>query len=86
MLNLMLESVVTGQALPTDPATGSDALTQRVVTTTVSPGVRGGWNVTDDKQIIIGAAVPFTRASGQTARSLFLYFSYEGPVKGLPRK
>ena len=86
MLNLMLESVVTGQALPTGPATASDSLTQRIVTTTVSPGVRGGWNVTDDKQIIIGAAVPFTLADGRTLRSLFLYFSYEGPVKGLPRK
>ena len=84
MLNLMLESVVVGQAAPADPASG--ALTQRIVATTVSPGVRGGWNVTDDKQIIIGAAVPFTRFSGQTTRSLFLYFSYEGPVKGLPRK
>jgi hypothetical protein len=72
MLNLMLETVI--------------ASSQHVVATTISPGVRGGWNVSDDKQIVIGAAVPITHSAGETSHGLFLYFSYEGPVTGLPRK
>jgi hypothetical protein len=87
MLNLMLEGVVVGQSAPVaqaTPAAGSPS--ERTIVVTVSPGVRGGWNVTDDKQIIVGAAVPVTRSDGQTTTALFLYFSYEGPVKGLPRK
>jgi hypothetical protein len=48
--------------------------------------VRGGWNIGDDKQIIIGAALPITWTGSDTSRALFLYFSYEGPFKGLPRK
>ena len=87
MLNLMLEGVLVGQDAALTPASpGGGAGTSRTVAVTISPGVRGGWNVTDDKQIIIGAAVPVTRSAGSTNRALFLYFSYEGPVSGLPRK
>jgi hypothetical protein len=87
MLNLMLEAVVIGvgttpaQATPNAPAPQG-----RVVATTLSPGVRGGWNIGDDKQIVIGTAAPITHTPGETTTAVFLYFSYEGPVKGLPRK
>jgi len=86
MLNLMLETVVAGVNVTPQPAPGAASQTTRLVSTTISPGFRGGWNVSDDKQIIIGAAVPITHSSGETDHALFLYFSYEGPVKGLPRK
>lgn len=86
MLNLMLEGVVAGVDGTGDAAPGAPPVTRRVVATTLSPGVRGGWNLTEDKQIIVGAAVPITFSGGETDRALFLYFSYEGPVKGLPRK
>jgi hypothetical protein len=45
---------------------------------TVSPGIRGGWNV-GDAQIVVGAAVPITRASGDSTAALLTYFSYEFP-------
>jgi len=87
MVNLMLESVVVGQAAPATPVSpGAPPTASRTTVVTVSPGVRGGWNVTDDKQIILGAAAPITRGAGETSGAIFLYFSYEGPVKGLPRK
>ena len=81
MLNLMLEGVVAGLAAETQ--TGE---ARRTRATTISPGLRGGWNVTDETQIIVGAAVPTTWSGGESNTAVFLYFSYEGPVKGLPRK
>jgi hypothetical protein len=48
---------------------------------TLSPGVRGGWNVAKDAQVIIGAAVPVTWTAGQSSVGLFGYFSYELPFK-----
>lgn len=87
MLNLMLESVVAGLAAEVPPTVpGAPSTAHRTLTTTLSPGVRGGWNVGDDKQIIVGAAVPVTWSGGDTSRAVFLYFSYEGPFRGLPRK
>jgi hypothetical protein len=87
MVNLMLESVVAGLAAEVAPTTpGAAPTSHRSVATTLSPGVRGGWNIGDDKQIIIGAALPITWTGSDTSRALFLYFSYEGPFKGLPRK
>ena len=86
MLNVMLETTVVGVAGVLDTTAGAPPTSARTLTTTVSPGVRGGWNLSEEKQIVIGAAVPITRALGETNAAAFLYFSYEGPVKGLPRK
>ena len=87
MVNLMLESVVAGLAAQAPSTTPGGAPTsRRTVATTLSPGIRGGWNIGDDKQIIVGAAVPITWSDGEASRAVFLYFSYEGPFKGLPRK
>jgi hypothetical protein len=86
MLNLMLESVVVDAASAAPPSSaGGPETTRHVVASTLSPGLRGGWNLGDDKQIVIGAAVPVTWSGGETTRAVFLYFSYEGPVRGLPR-
>jgi hypothetical protein len=76
MLNLMLESVLVFQA--NDRLDGSVA---RTAALTVSPGVRGGWNVAKDTQVIIGAAVPVTRMNGESSIGVFGYFSYELPFK-----
>lgn len=88
MLNLMLEAVVVGvRATPAAQSSpGAPSVTERVVATTVSPGVRGGWNLPGDRQVIVGVAAPITRSEGETNRAMFLYFSYEGPIRGLPRK
>jgi hypothetical protein len=48
--------------------------------TTVSPGFRRAWNV-GNKQIVIGAAVPFTRVDGDRTAALLTYFSYELPFR-----
>ena len=45
---------------------------------TLSPGVRGGWNV-GDAQLVFGAALPVTWQSGTSDVGLFLYASYELP-------
>jgi hypothetical protein len=74
MINLMFESVVVAQAADS-PAGG----TERAAAVTFSPGIRGGWNLKHDAQIVIGAAVPITRASGETSTGVFGYFSYELP-------
>ena len=47
---------------------------------TISPGFRRGWNF-GDKQLVIGAAVPLTRAAGSTSAALLTYFSYELPFR-----
>ena len=48
--------------------------------TTVSPGFRRGWNV-GDRQLVVGAALPLTRAGGATNAALLTYFSYELPFR-----
>ena len=55
--------------------------TSRDTTFTLSPGVRGGWNV-GDQQLILGVAVPITWAGGEQPRpGCFVYLSYELPFK-----
>jgi hypothetical protein len=86
MLNLMLEGVVAGLAAETPSTPTTPGVSRRATASTLSPGVRGGWNVSEDKQIILGAAVPTTWSGGESETAIFLYFSYEGPVRGLPRR
>ena len=74
MLNLMLESVVVDVAADT-PAGG----VSHTGAFTLSPGVRGGWNLGKDTQIIIGAAIPITWTGGDASTGIFGYFSYELP-------
>ena len=73
MFNLMLESVVDW---------GEDIVgasrTARETSFTISPGARGGWNI-GEKQVIVGLAVPVTRAGNETFTGVFGYFSYELP-------
>jgi len=76
MVNLMLESVVGWQA--GDSESGA---VEHTASITISPGVRGGWNLKEDTQIVIGAALPVTRSAGDTSVALFMYFSYELPFK-----
>jgi len=72
MFNLMLESALALEAGDT-PA----GRVERTRSLTVAPGVRGGWNVMDDKQIVVGAALPITRVNGDVSTGVFAYFSYE---------
>jgi len=79
MVNLMLESVLVLQA--------QDAGSGRVdhqTAFTLSPGVRGGWNVAKDAQIVIGLAAPIVWQGGETDAAVFGYFSYELPFAKRP--
>jgi DtxR family Mn-dependent transcriptional regulator len=74
MINLMLEHlVIFNQSF-------DGVETSRATLYTLSPGVRGGWNV-GEGQIILGLAAPTTWGGGETDTGLFLYFSYELPFK-----
>jgi len=73
MVNLMLESLITFDDELTENGT------DRTTTFTLSPGVRGGWDI-GEKQIVVGAAVPMSW-SDTTSAGVFLYFSYELPFK-----
>jgi hypothetical protein len=75
MINLMLESVLGFQAGDTPGGV------TRTRAFTVSPGVRGGWNLPGDTQVVIGAAVPVTESSGTRSVAVFGYFSVELPFK-----
>jgi hypothetical protein len=79
MVNLMLESVVLLQAQ--DSGSGS---VDHQTSFTLSPGVRGGWNVAKDAQVIVGLAVPIVRQGGETDTAVFGYFSYELPFGKRP--
>jgi len=83
MLNLMLESVLTFDADDNDLGG-----IQRTTTFTLSPGLRGGWNLDDERQIVLGLAMPVTFANDKNAVGVFGYFSYELPFKRstTPRK
>jgi len=47
---------------------------------TLSPGFRKGWNI-GSHQLVIGAAVPITRADGRSTTALLTYLSYELPFR-----
>ena len=75
MLNVMLESLLEfEQFLDADGA----AIRERTVT--ISPGLRGGWNI-GPRQLVVGAALPVSRSQGESSVALLTYFSYELPFK-----
>jgi len=76
MLHLMLESVLTFDAADT-PA-GTVARTRSFI---LSPGLRGGWNVADNAQVILGVGVPTVFSEGESSVGVLGYFSYELPFR-----
>lgn len=75
LLNLMLESVLEFPET-TDPLGGLG----RETVLTLSPGVRGGWDM-GDRQLIVGVAVPVTFANDDHDTGIFGYLSYELPFR-----
>lgn len=72
-LNLMIESLVSF-----DEQGADNGRTEHQPAVTVSPGVRGGWT-RGDRQFVLGAAVPVTRAGHATTTAILGYLSYELP-------
>jgi hypothetical protein len=68
MLNVMLEAY-------NEWAPGHDG---RERSTTISPGVRFGWNTATDTQLVLGVGMPITRGAVHD-RGILLYCSYELP-------
>lgn len=73
MLNLMLEHVLEVEERVTTPGT-----TARDTRYTLSPGVRGGWNL-GEHQLILGLALPIVFSEEEHRLGAFVYFSYELP-------
>jgi hypothetical protein len=73
MLHLMLESLVSFDQTVQEEGTSRDT------TFTLSPGIRGGWDI-GEKQVVLGLAVPITW-SGDTNTGVFVYASYELPFR-----
>jgi DtxR family Mn-dependent transcriptional regulator len=74
MLHLMLETVVEfdESILPEG--------TRRDTVFTLSPGVRGGWNL-GDHQLVLGVAMPITWIERARDTGAFFYLSYELPFR-----
>lgn len=68
MFNLMLEAV--NEWEPGDSG--------RERSTTISPGIRFGWNTAGDAQLVLGVGAPITRGAVRD-HGILLYFSYELP-------
>jgi DtxR family Mn-dependent transcriptional regulator len=75
MFNAMLETVLLSEEEASGPGT-----TARRELFTLSPGVRGGWDL-GDHQLILGVAVPITWRGGERETAAFFYLSYELPFK-----
>jgi hypothetical protein len=75
MVQLMLEDVVAFEAF-----LDATAHPRRRTTMTVSPGLRGGWNV-GRNQVVLGAAVPIDSSTEGRSVSVLGYVSFEGPFR-----
>jgi hypothetical protein len=86
--NLMLEAVAIweedvadpAESLAAPPTTNDPARrTDRTVTALLSPGARYAFNLPNDLQIVVGAAVPVGLTSDSPDWGLFFYLSFEHP-------
>jgi hypothetical protein len=73
MLHLMLESLWTSDQTIEETSIG------REETFTLSPGLRGGWDI-GEKQVVLGLAIPITWSAG-VQTGVFGYASYELPFR-----
>ncbi len=75
MVNVLVEALYES----TEISTGTQT-TLRENTFTLSPGVRGGWNL-GDHQFILGVAIPVAWTGGTSDTAVFGYLSYELPFQ-----
>ena len=88
ILSILSGAVLNGGALAQSAvdfveSPDSPGTTGRDTQFTLAPGVRAARNLGENRQIVVGAAAPITWSSGDTVRAVFIYFSFEGPMKGL---
>ena len=76
--NVLIEASWTSR----EEVTGSDR-TARASSMFLSPGVRGAINLNSGLQIVPGLAVPFGIGASRGETALFLYLSFEHPLRAL---
>lgn len=79
--NLMLESVANWES-DVDLAKNVD----RTVAALISPGARYAFNLPNNLQVVVGAAVPIGLTSDSPDWGLFFYLSFEHPFVRVPGK
>lgn len=75
MLNVLVE-----QVFEWAHEVESSGTTGRTAVFTVSPGARGGWELSDH-QLVVGLAMPLTLRDGAIEAAVFVYLSYELPFR-----
>ena len=76
------------ESLAAPPTTNDPARrTDRTVTALLSPGVRYAFNLPNDAQLVIGAALPIGLTSDSPDWGVFFYVSFEHPfMRTEPRR
>jgi hypothetical protein len=77
--NLMLETLVASNEDVAEDVFGIEASVERGTTAIISPGARYAFNLPNDTQIVVGAALPIGLTSDSPDWGMFLYFSLEQP-------
>jgi hypothetical protein len=77
--NLMLETLVGSNEDVAEDVFGIEASVERSTTAIISPGARYAFNLPNETQIVIGAALPVGLTSDSPDWGMFLYFSLEHP-------
>jgi outer membrane putative beta-barrel porin/alpha-amylase len=77
--NLMLEALAGSNEDVAEDVFAIEPSVERSTTAIISPGARYAFNLPNDTQIVIGAALPIGLTSDSPDWGMFLYFSLEHP-------
>jgi len=77
--NLMLEALAGSNEDVAEDIFAIEASVERSTTAIISPDARYAFNLPNDTQIVIGAALPIGLTSDSPDWGMFLYFSLEHP-------
>jgi hypothetical protein len=85
--NLMLETVAGWNEDIAEGAFAFEESVERSTSAIVSPGVRYAFNLPNDAQLVVGAALPIGLTSDSPDWGVFFYFSFEHPfMRTEPRR
>ena len=85
--NLMLETLAGWNEDIAEGVFAFEETVERSTTAIISPGVRYAFNLPNDAQLVIGAALPIGLTSDSSDWGLFFYCSFEHPfVRTEPRQ
>jgi hypothetical protein len=84
--NLMLETVAGWNEDIAEDVFAFEETVERSTTAIISPGARYAFNLPNDAQLVIGAALPFGLTSDSPDWGLFFYCSFEHPFVRTERR